>query len=350
MTADEASTGIPWRMAWELLRALPEKRNEVLAVLNGAVGDRLEQQRSPLRTSMRLLVHGRELDLEGDLRGQLEGVRPRVLVLAHGFMCTESIWTFPNGKGRSFGERLAEDVGVTPVYVRYNSGRHISVNGRELAHALERLFAVWPVPVEEVNVMGYSMGGLVTRSATHYAEEAGHRWLALTERLFLLGVPMRGLTFEQLMGASSFILRTIPTPVTRITAWVLNQRSAGVKDLRHGYIVDEEWQDQDVDRFTFGRQHTVPLARGVHHYVVAGNLAGHEHHPLAKFLGDALVTPYSAKDEGFTGTPSARAAHATRVFDGLSHMAIVNHDAVYDQILRWWLYGPPGLPCESADA
>ncbi len=46
----------------------------------------------------------------------------------------------------------------------------------------------------------------------------------------------------------------------------------------------------------------------------------------------------------FTGTPSARAAHATRVFDGLSHMAIVNHDDVYDQVLRWWRYGPPGEP------
>jgi pimeloyl-ACP methyl ester carboxylesterase len=200
------------------------------------------------------------------------------------------------------------------------------------------------VPLEEVNVMGYSMGGLVVRSATHYAEEAKHRWLELTERLYLLGVPMRGLTFEQLMGASAFVLRTIPTPATRLVAWTLNLRSAGVKDLRHGYIVDEEWHEKDVNRLTLGRKHTVPLAHGVHHYVVAGNLAGHEHHPLAKFLGDALVTPYSAKDEGFTGTPSARAAHATRVFDGLSHFDIVNNDDVYDQVLRWWRYGPPGAP------
>ena len=130
--------------------------------------------------------------------------------------------------------------------------------------------------------------------------------------------------------------------LTRIAAWALNQRSAGFKDLRHGYIVDEEWQHRDMNRLTFGRQHAVPLARGVHHYVVAGNLAGHEHHPFAKFLGDAIVTPFSAKDEGFTGTPTKRAAHATRVFSGMSHMAIVTHDAVYEQVLAWWRHGPSG--------
>ena len=36
------------------------------------------------------------------------------------------------------------ELGYTPLYVRYNSGRHISENGRDLAEQLERLVAAWP--------------------------------------------------------------------------------------------------------------------------------------------------------------------------------------------------------------
>ena len=35
-----------------------------------------------------------------------------------------------------------------------------------------------------------------------------------------------------------------------------------------------------------------------------------EHHPLSKIIGDALVAPFSAKDEGIDGTPTERAATA----------------------------------------
>ena len=51
-------------------------------------------------------------------------------------METEFAWGF--GGGETYGARLARDLGVTPVYVRYNTGRHISENGRSLAELLER--------------------------------------------------------------------------------------------------------------------------------------------------------------------------------------------------------------------
>ncbi|MBM3390712.1 MAG: hypothetical protein FJY34_01875 [Betaproteobacteria bacterium] len=59
---------------------------------------------------------------------------------------------------------------------RDNSGRHISTNGRELADRIEALLGNWPVPVEELAILGHSMGGLLARSAWHYGTAAGHAW------------------------------------------------------------------------------------------------------------------------------------------------------------------------------
>ena len=47
--------------------------------------------------------------------------------------------------------------GWTPVYVRYNTGRRISENGRSLAELLEETVADWPVDVEEIAQMIYCL-------------------------------------------------------------------------------------------------------------------------------------------------------------------------------------------------
>ena len=68
-------------------------------------------------------------------------------MLVHGLMSTESIWRFPNDPSTTYGTLLADDHDVTVLSVRYNTGRHISTNGRELAQLLNHLVSVWPVRV-----------------------------------------------------------------------------------------------------------------------------------------------------------------------------------------------------------
>ncbi|MGO4781095.1 esterase/lipase family protein, partial [Lysobacter sp. 2RAB21] len=92
----------------------------------------------------------------------------------HGLCMNDLQW---NWDGHDHGAALAQDDGWTPVYLHYNSGRHISVSGREFASRLERLLREWPVPVERLAIVCHSMGGLVARSACYAAEQAGHRWL-----------------------------------------------------------------------------------------------------------------------------------------------------------------------------
>ena len=91
---------------------------------------------------------------------------PRLAVFVHGLFETEHAWRY--GGGPRYGDRLP---GWTPVYVRYNSGRHISENGRSLAERARRARARSD-EVEEIALVGHSMGGLVARSACH----AGGDW------------------------------------------------------------------------------------------------------------------------------------------------------------------------------
>lgn len=330
---------------WQLIAAIPGFRHEAKAALNGAIGDRLELDSSPLATPMALLSGaasgGNELKLDEDLAEQIAGITSNITIFVHSLMSTERIWSYPGklnkfGKARSYGDRLIIDAGVTPIYVRYNTGLHISTNGKQLAEKLEQLVKAWPVKVKEINLIGYSMGGLLSRSAAYYGSQSGAQWVSLLKRMYLVGAPLRGAPLEQFANIVTNALWAIPIPITRVIAKLINQRSEGIKDLRHGYLVDEDWQDKHPDAISLGREYKVPLIPHVEHYIMAGNLFSDEHHPGAKVLGDILVTPFSAKDEGFDGTPTARAAKDSRVFSGLNHLDLVNHDDVYEQILKWW--------------
>ena len=330
---------------WGLIAALPGLRGEAKSALNGVVGDRLERDDSSLRIPMVLLSgsgqRAHELDLDADLAAQLPHASSSITVFVHSLMSTERIWGYPGelkrfGQAKTYAERLAEDVATTTLYVRYNTGRHISSNGRDLAKMLERLVDAWPVEVKEVNLVGYSMGGLVARSAGHYGHQSKANWVALLNRMYLLGTPLRGAPLEQFAHIVTYVLHHVPTPITRIIAALINQRSDGIKDLRHGYLIDEDWQNRHPDAISLGRPNKLALIPHVHHYIIAGNLFADEHHPAAKVLGDILVTPFSAKDEGIDGSLTERSGRASRVFPGLNHLDLANHDDVYAQMLEWW--------------
>ena len=147
---------------------------------------------------------------------------PALVVFLHGLMETERGWRL--GGREPYGARLRREPGLTPVYVRYNSGRHISENGRSLADLLERVVAEWPVEVEEVALVGHSMGGLVARSACHLGaldDAAVGRpgparrlaRLAAHGRAARAGRPLRRLRPQPAAGDAD--LRRLPAPPQR---------------------------------------------------------------------------------------------------------------------------------------
>src|SRR5205807_5769518 len=149
-----------------------------LAAINGLVGDALERERSVLQEPMAVRVNGLAVPCEARaLAAAFPAATPRIVVFVHGLMGTEFPWWWGGGpSGECYGTHLARDLGCTAVFVRYNTGRHISENGRSLAELLGELAAAWPVEVDQLALVGHSMGGLVCRSACYQAAEQDAEW------------------------------------------------------------------------------------------------------------------------------------------------------------------------------
>jgi alpha-beta hydrolase superfamily lysophospholipase len=305
-----------------------------LGVLNGLYGDALEAAGSDLAEPMTLRVGGRVV-APAAVADAYPGAGPRLVVLVHGLMETEHAWR--RGGREAYGARLARDLGCTPLEVRYNSGRHVSENGRSLAELLEAVAAAWPVAIDQIALVGHSMGGLVARSACHQAAEAGMAWAGRVRHVVSLGTPHGGAPLAQGTHLAAHALHGLPE--TRPFARFLRRRSAGIRDLRHGSLVDRDWAGRDPDALRAAACAEVPLHPGATHCFVAATVTRDGDHPLARLLGDWLVLAPSASGRGRTRALPFREEDGLRV-GGTHHLALLNHPAVYTA-LRGWLATPP---------
>jgi pimeloyl-ACP methyl ester carboxylesterase len=318
------------RLAPLLGESIPgPEREAVLAVLNGVLGDYLLASENPLAIKMSFRRGGQSLDVErASLASRLPEAGRKLLVLAHGSCMNDLQW---NHFGHDHGAALARDLGYTPVYLHYNTGLHVSTNGRELASLLEQLVAEWPSAVDELVIVAHSMGGLVARSACHYGGAAGHAWRSRLSSLVCLGTPHHGAPLERggswvdvLLGISRY-----SAPLARLG----KIRSAGVTDLRFGSVLDENWQGRD--RFAKGKDPRLrlDLPAGVECYAVAGSLA-----PAVsdKLPGDGMVPVDSALGRHELGemTLGFPESHQAIVF-GTGHLDLLSSLPVYERVRAW---------------
>jgi len=331
-----------------VLAAVPGRGDDAVAIVNGLFGDALDERDSRYATSMTIRAGDTVLPVDphllpGVLDTAVPNVGSRLCVLVHGLMSTESIWRFSGQPTTTYGSLLAADHGVTALSVRYNTGRHVSVNGRELAHLLAQLVRAWPVRVREINLIGHSMGGLVVRSACHYGRRSwrlgrwvpiGTRWTGKVRRVVLIGVPNTGAGLEAFVNSASAALWSVPVPATRLVGLGLDRRSAGIKDLRFGAIVDDDWLERDPDARHRSHPHRPIRLRRADYLVIAGSVTADHEHPVARVIGDALVTSASAAGRSDDGELFAGAT--TRMFSKVTHNALAHHPDVYDAILDWW--------------
>jgi pimeloyl-ACP methyl ester carboxylesterase len=316
----------------------------VLAVLNGAHGDVVQRDAPALATAMGVRVDGVAVPPEPEaLRGAFPAATGRLVVFLHGLTETEASWRYRGERSRDYGTRLREDLGLTPVQLRYNTGLHVSDNGRALDELLGRLVAAWPEPVQDVVLVGHSMGGLVARSALHQAGGGtpdAHRWTTLVRDTITLGTPHLGAPLERGVHRLAAVLAGVPE--TRPLAALLALRSAGIKDLRRGTLVEADWSGRDLDAPGVARHTHVPLSDGARHFVVLATLARDPGARTADLLGDLLVPPRSAL--GDTGDDDRLAYppdHVHRI-GGLHHLDLLNHPLVYEQLHRWLVERPEG--------
>jgi hypothetical protein len=124
-----------------------------------------------------------------------------------------------------------------------------------------------------------------------------------------------------------------------------NLRSAGIKDLRYGYILDEDWQtnneyDDNVEDDSFLKQNTKKRAHfvdSIAYYVVTGTVTANPRHLLSQWIGDALVQKASAEgrsdneDHHLNFNPENFCE-----FAGVGHIQLARDPAVYEQIKTWF--------------
>ncbi len=322
------------------------ERAALLAALNGVVGDYLVATGNPLATEMCMCSgDGQPLPLDpGALAQALPEAGGKLVVLLHGSSMYDRQWT---RGGHDHGAALARDLGFFPLYLRYNSGLHVSTNGRAFAALMERLARAWPVPITELVFVGHSMGGLVARSACHVAETEGHAWRGKLTKLAFLGTPHHGAPLERggnmvdlLLGVSRY-----SAPLSRLG----RLRSAGVTDLRFGNVVDAHWEGRD--RFAHGRDPRGDLAlpEGVACYAIAATTTPAPSGPSAPpaYPRRAGERTAGLRSDGLVPVDSALGRHARPTLAlgfpeahqwiayGTGHLDLLERPDVYETLRAW---------------
>ncbi|NWF80753.1 MAG: alpha/beta hydrolase [Chloroflexi bacterium] len=308
------------------------------SIVNGAVGDYLHARQNGLGIAMAFYHHDRPLPLQREAILQAHPhPTTRLCVLVHGLGCNEDVWTYPDparpAGETSYGAALQADLGYTPLFVRYNSGLAIAENGRQLATLLADLVEAYPLPVDELILIGHSMGGLVIRYACHDAAQHQAPWVGHVRQVFYLGSPHDGAPLALLSHIAAEVLTAVPNPITRLIGDIFNLRSQGIKDLRAAPLVDAHGHHPAEEPVP---QQVVPWLMTAQHYLVVGTLGDDPQHLASILLGDGLVLVPRMPTTPPDGTgPDPILPDQIVCFPRTGHLRLARDPAVYQQIRRW---------------
>jgi hypothetical protein len=306
-------------------------RAAVVAALNGILGDHLAAAQNPLTISMQLRRNG--MSLSGDDRSFSRAIQEaggKLALLVHGACMHDLQW---NRQGHDHGAALARDLGYLPIYLHYNTGLHISENGRIFSELMETFLNQVPHPIDLV-IVAYSMGGLVSRSACHYGNLDGHHWLKHLRKLVFLGTPHHGAPLERGGNWIDTLLEisAYSAPFSRLG----KIRSAGLTDLRYGNLLDDDWKGRDRFAHSGDSRAAVPLPDGVQCYAIAATIVKEASTVGGDFIGDGLVTVNSALGRHENADFNLQFPKTHRwVGRDMNHLDLLNQPEVYKNIKQW---------------
>ncbi len=308
------------------------EKEAIRSVLNGVVGDYLEKNENPLKITMQFKYQGKAIELN---RKNIENTYPKVngkiLLMVHGSCLNDAQWC---RKGHNHGMELANDYNKTPVYLNYNSGRHVSTNGQNLNELLENLILNWPVPVEELIIVAHSMGGLVARSAVYYGQIEQKLWPKYLKKIIFLGTPHHGAPLEHAGNYLEVILEAIPyaRPIARLG----KIRSAGVTDLRFGNLIDKDWENSNRFKMEGDKRQHISLPEKIECYSIAGSNSKVKETDSMQLRGDNLVGVKSAL--GLHNDPTKGLKFKkenTWIAYEINHTELLSSPQVYLKIKSW---------------
>jgi pimeloyl-ACP methyl ester carboxylesterase len=310
-----------------------------ISALNGVLGESFDRSNSPLAVQMGFYHQNRRLELCDE---QLENLFPapssKIAIFVHGLASHEQLWAYPKDietptSRLSYGSLLLRDFDYTPLYLRFNSGLRISKNGRSLSALMEDLLKAYPVDVEQIVLVGHSLGGLLIRSACHYGNESSSEWTSKVAKIFYLGSPHLGTPWEDWAKGSFPNMSASEHPLAHKLGQVYKSRGAAIKDLRYPHLIDEDWQGDQTTAAT-----SIPWLESVGHHFIGGTLTKDVAHPFSRVVGDGLVHLNSA--HGHTNVDKEKPEPASiekysAAIPGINHLSLVHAPQVYTHIKRW---------------
>ena len=309
------------------VQPLPKNLRRLVNILNGVMGDHLVTHDNPLAVSM--VLHDTSNRVPSEI---LSG---RVIVLCHGLCMSHLSWQISGEENLA----TALEKGIpksTVLYLNYNTGRRISSNGRSFAKVLQNLVEDNP-DITQIDLIGHSMGGLVSRSALFYGKEQGFGWVKRVGNLVTLGSPHHGASLEQI---GNFVQDKIgKLPFAGSLAKLGDLRSAGIIDLRYGSIRDADWKSLEGRSVLPAEfRHPTRLPLHVNTYLVAAALIEtHYENKTTSLLGDGLVSVESALGEYTEEHTLAVPEGHKAIFYGVNHMNLIYNPRVHQQVIAWLL-------------
>lgn len=298
-----------------------------VSALNGVLGDYLLAHQNPLALSPVLYDHYGALQ-QGDLAG-------RVVIFSHGLCMNHLDWS--NSKHPGIPEKLlAQRDHNTMLYFHYNTGRRISANGRSLSNILDDLVKRNP-RITSIDLIGHSMGGLVSRSALFYGKQNMTQWFHMVENLVCIGSPHHGAVLERFGYALQDQIGRFP--LVKVFSHVVNIRSNGILDLRFGSVRDDDWEHNPARiGFMDDNRKPAPLPSHINTFFIAGTLElENKKNKTLKVIGDYLVSLKSALGDHPNPRFKLKVPESHKaIFYGLNHFEIQYHLSVAEQVAKWF--------------
>jgi len=306
------------------------RRDRLVSVLNGVLGDHLHDTGNPLARSFSLRdaashpLHARtpsgspsapeKATLEKATLEEEAASGGVLVVFVHGLCLSDRAWA-PTACRPGHVSAIAAATGGRPVFARYNTGRSIRANGRLFSRHLASLVRRGDSSLRIV-LVAHSMGGLVVRSAFHHARETSAAWPARVADTVYLGTPHEGAPLERAGAWVEAQLRrgALTAPFTALTSL----RSRGIQDLRDGATAG-----RGAARMGFA---VTPATSRV--LYAGATLSANP--TRASGVGDGLVPLDSALRASDASLSATR-----KVFPKLGHLDLLDAPAVTADVCAW---------------